>query len=527
MYEEEYLYLRSRGMAPAAPLGLHPYLGGGLSANLTDHLERSYRLGFHGGMAGGSALAHGFPGDYLKPHGQCGLPAPGLPGGKPDPRIKVRLENETLWNQFDKFGTEMIITKLGRRMFPTVKMSASGLEPNTKYFVLMDIVPADDSRYKFQGKEWVVAGKAEPHMPGRLYIHPDSPASGAQWMRHPISFQKLKLTNNNLDQQGHIILNSMHKYQPRIHIVAAPDLVSLHWAAFNTFAFPQTCFMAVTAYQNERITQLKIDNNPFAKGFRENGQLRSKKRSGGASPPATDITSAPEKSTEAEDATLDKRARLNSVDSGDLDVSDLDDRPASSMSVEKDPSDEKVDIESPPTPPPPFLPPPQIIKSEAEETPTSMVSPLMSAASMMAAAAASAETAKERTPPAPVEAQRPHHEVGMLSPAAPRPCLPSPTYSAGLPGGVPAGMAASSLPYPYLYYSHMMSPYLLSRAPQLHASPLEKATAAAAAAREMYTYPTYLRTPTAHHSSVPTTPSRPAPIHPYSYALPPQVPANL
>lgn len=188
-----------------------------------------------------------------------------------------------------------------RRMFPTVKMSASGLEPNTKYFVLMDIVPADDSRYKFQGKEWVVAGKAEPHMPGRLYIHPDSPASGAQWMRHPISFQKLKLTNNNLDQQGHIILNSMHKYQPRIHIVAAPDLVSLHWAAFNTFAFPQTCFMAVTAYQNERITQLKIDNNPFAKGFRENGQLRSKKRSGGASPTSGELTSSPEKTTSDND----------------------------------------------------------------------------------------------------------------------------------------------------------------------------------------------------------------------------------
>lgn len=185
-------------------------------------------------------------------------------------------------------------------MFPTVKMSVSGLEPNTKYFVLMDIVPADDSRYKFQGKEWVVAGKAEPHMPGRLYIHPDSPASGAQWMRHPISFQKLKLTNNNLDQQGHIILNSMHKYQPRIHVVAAPDIVSLHWAAFNTFTFPQTSFTAVTAYQNERITQLKIDNNPFAKGFRENGQLRSKKRSGGTSPTTNEITS-PEKTPEADD----------------------------------------------------------------------------------------------------------------------------------------------------------------------------------------------------------------------------------
>lgn len=48
MYEEELLYLRSRGMAPAGPLGLHPYLGGGLPANLTDHLDKYHRLGFHG-----------------------------------------------------------------------------------------------------------------------------------------------------------------------------------------------------------------------------------------------------------------------------------------------------------------------------------------------------------------------------------------------------------------------------------------------------------------------------------------------
>jgi len=43
--------------------------------------------------------------------------------------------------------------------------------------------------------------------------------------------------------------------------------------------FKETEFIAVTAYQNEKITQLKIDNNPFAKGFRDNGQgKRDKKR---------------------------------------------------------------------------------------------------------------------------------------------------------------------------------------------------------------------------------------------------------
>lgn len=45
-------------------------------------------------------------------------------------------------------------------------------------------------------------------MPGRLYVHPDSPATGAHWMRQLVSFQKLKLTNNHLDPFGHVSTRS-------------------------------------------------------------------------------------------------------------------------------------------------------------------------------------------------------------------------------------------------------------------------------------------------------------------------------
>ncbi|XP_064613148.1 T-box transcription factor TBX20-like [Liolophura sinensis] len=191
-----------------------------------------------------------------------------------DKNIKITLENRDLWTKFHNLGTEMIITKTGRRMFPTLKVGLEGLDPHSKYILLIDIVPVDDCRYKYHNSEWVVTGKAEPHMPGRLYIHPDSPASGAHWMKQPMSFHKLKLTNNNLDQNGHIILNSMHKYQPRIHVVQANDIFTMRWNSFNTYAFDETTFIAVTAYQNEQITQLKIDHNPFAKGFRDNGMGR-------------------------------------------------------------------------------------------------------------------------------------------------------------------------------------------------------------------------------------------------------------
>jgi T-box len=39
----------------------------------------------------------------------------------------------------------------------------------------------------------------------RIHLHPDSPARGAQWMKQVVSFDKLKLTNHQLDDNGHVI----------------------------------------------------------------------------------------------------------------------------------------------------------------------------------------------------------------------------------------------------------------------------------------------------------------------------------
>lgn len=91
-----------------------------------------------------------------------------------------------------------------RRMFPPFKVKVSNLEKRAKYIVLMDIVSMDDCRYKFHNNLWMVAGKADPEMPKRMYIHPDSPSTGEQWMQKIISFHKLKLTNNISDKHGYV-----------------------------------------------------------------------------------------------------------------------------------------------------------------------------------------------------------------------------------------------------------------------------------------------------------------------------------
>ncbi|XP_072524185.1 T-box transcription factor TBX6 [Salminus brasiliensis] len=199
------------------------------------------------------------------------------PCGKAQDAVKMELENASLWKQFSTVGTEMIITKKGRRMFPQLKLKLSGLNPSLRYILLLDIVPVDSSRYRFQDDSWQVVGGAEARLPDRVFIHPDSPATGEHWQNRTISFHRAKLTNNTLDTQGYIILHSLHKYQPRVHVIEARDV--LMWGgAQHSFSFPETQFITVTAYQNNRITELKINSNPFAKGFRENGMNCKKQR---------------------------------------------------------------------------------------------------------------------------------------------------------------------------------------------------------------------------------------------------------
>ena len=81
------------------------------------------------------------------------------------------------------------------------------------------------------------------------------------------------------------MLNSLHKYEPCIHIVrvnAGGEPLSGARSASGglplvadvqrrfTKTFPSTQFIAVTAYQNEEVTALKIQYNPFAKAFLDN-----------------------------------------------------------------------------------------------------------------------------------------------------------------------------------------------------------------------------------------------------------------
>lgn len=52
----------------------------------------------------------------------------------------------------------------------------------------------------------------------------------------------------------------MHKYQPRFHLVRANDILKLPYSTFRTYVFKETEFIAVTAYQNEKVSFLIFVN---------------------------------------------------------------------------------------------------------------------------------------------------------------------------------------------------------------------------------------------------------------------------
>ncbi|KAM6432968.1 T-box transcription factor T isoform 4-T4 [Rhynochetos jubatus] len=200
--------------------------------------------------------------DHLLSAVESELQAGSEKGDPTERELRVTLEDNDLWLRFKELTNEMIVTKNGRRMFPVLKVSVSGLDPNAMYSFLLDFVAADGHRWKYVNGEWVPGGKPEPQAPSCVYIHPDSPNFGAHWMKAPVSFSKVKLTNK-LNGGGQIMLNSLHKYEPRIHIVRVGGPQRM----ITSHSFPETQFIAVTAYQNEEITALKIKYNPFAKAF--------------------------------------------------------------------------------------------------------------------------------------------------------------------------------------------------------------------------------------------------------------------
>ena len=106
-------------------------------------------------------------------------------------------------------------------MFPVVKVSVGGLDPKAMYSILLEFVQIDSEgrwvlssnstarrveldlikrnssvlRCRYVEGRWIPSGKAERPPSNAIYVHNESPNFGAHWMKEPVNFSKLKLSN--------------------------------------------------------------------------------------------------------------------------------------------------------------------------------------------------------------------------------------------------------------------------------------------------------------------------------------------
>lgn len=166
------------------------------------------------------------------------------------------------------------LTFLIRRTFPLIKMNANGMEDQSLYTVQIEFRVSDPYKYRFINGAWRTSPRTEKISPKPIiYEHTDSPNFGSHWTKSSITFSKLKLTNNeNTKNSDAVYLKSLMKYDPIVHVYRHDKQNVDDRVLVFSKLFQETQFIAVTAYQNENITSLKIKFNPFAKAFLNNNK---------------------------------------------------------------------------------------------------------------------------------------------------------------------------------------------------------------------------------------------------------------
>ncbi|KAJ3410620.1 T-box transcription factor tbx5 [Chytridiales sp. JEL 0842] len=216
-------------------------------------------------------------------------------GQKLAPPVYVVLHEAWLWTQFHNEQNEMIVTKNGRCLFPTLSVKATNqMESRRHYSIGIDVVPTMSSRLRFKDQKWRPVSNRFPGMrddddipinqsTGKLYVHPMSPMSGADWKAQGvIDFRGARLTNrkdesdDNIDELplGFFKLASFHQYAIRLVVIihkptTTNSTVGPAPESAWIYELDETRFVAVTHYQNEKINTLKKNYNPHAKGFKD------------------------------------------------------------------------------------------------------------------------------------------------------------------------------------------------------------------------------------------------------------------
>ncbi|XP_028407665.1 uncharacterized protein LOC114530264 [Dendronephthya gigantea] len=180
--------------------------------------------------------------------------------------VKVELSREELWKLFHEEGNEMIVSKQGRPLFPTLDMKVSGFCPDKMYSVAVKFVCVDKYRYYFDTsrESWDQTRQIQTADHSKCFEHSESPASGKVWNKKQLEFGELRLINRSTNVKNMVFAPTMRKHCAQV-VVTMLQCSRCHAKHTRHINIPLTEFIAVSSYYSLKISQLKIAHNPMAK----------------------------------------------------------------------------------------------------------------------------------------------------------------------------------------------------------------------------------------------------------------------
>ncbi|CAP25166.1 Protein CBG04534 [Caenorhabditis briggsae] len=173
-------------------------------------------------------------------------------------------EYDALWHKLNPLQHEMIITGVGRRVYPLLEYQFSSMNPDKMYRASVHFEYVDDKKLRFCKGKYVELVSQEKKEAPRKVQHKSGAKLGSKWMASPVNFEDVRITNEKTREEentSNVHLHAQHRYLPVLTITEEAGLS-------YEIRLPHTVFITATFYHIDEVRKIKTDSNEYAKSNR-------------------------------------------------------------------------------------------------------------------------------------------------------------------------------------------------------------------------------------------------------------------
>ncbi|KAF1746347.1 hypothetical protein GCK72_022800 [Caenorhabditis remanei] len=170
----------------------------------------------------------------------------------PTDDIKVAMPSETLWKKYFEVGNEQTYTAIGRKIFPRLEYSITGLEPTKLYSMSLHFERADNMEVRRQNEGHYEILSNKKMEDSRKIKHFFGEQDGSIWMKQNIRFNHVKIRSKKskeTEDSDCVFLHLNHRYIPVLTVYEGVNPIHV--------AKPEyTKFLLVAIYYNKAVRDL-------------------------------------------------------------------------------------------------------------------------------------------------------------------------------------------------------------------------------------------------------------------------------